>query len=105
MKFYPYDLFVLEQSAVEFDNSGFAQPRDEEFSFVCKCRDYASNQANINHIGAKENINHSSMIMLPLNAPTLSVNTIVEVRNGKEVRLKARIVRFERNQLHCRIWL
>lgn len=104
MKFYPYDLYVLEQSEAEFDKNGFLIPDNIKFSYVCKCRDYAYNQ-HITNTDTKEISKHISMIMLPLNAPNITLNSLIRVLNGDEIRLEARVVRFERNQLHCRVWV
>ena len=82
MEFYPYRLYILKTEKVVFDDMGFvSESKSESFEFHSKCRDYP------NKTGA---------------------DTIIDVETKKMVRrlrLSANVIRFERNQLHCRIWV
>lgn len=107
MNFYPYSLYVSENSGAIFDENGFLQNEEQNnFTFVSRCRDYAKDGNRISHLETKEIVSFSSMIMLPLGCPEIKPNVLVEVRDKDgNIRLSANVIRFERNQLHCRIWV
>lgn len=106
MEFYPYQLYISESSEADFDENGFVQSEATRWALVSQCRDYAIGGGNISHSETKEIVSFSSIICLPLSCPEIKVNTLVEVRDKHgNVRVRANVIRFERNQLHCRIWV
>lgn len=50
-------------------------------------------------------ITTSSLIQLPLTCPTLKEGALVRVMDGETVRIEGRVLRFSRDQLHCRTWV
>lgn len=106
MEFYPYDLYVASSTDLGFDDNGFAKEDEVGFHFHSKCRDYPSGAGTIVNTETKEIVNHSSVIMLPLTCEEVKANTLIQVKDkSNKTRLSARVIRFERNQLHCRIWV
>ena len=99
-------MYVLENTEAKFDDLGFITESDESFIFHCKCRYFASGSGNVVDLEAKQEVKISFAIMMPLDTPNIKANALVEIRDKKgDVRLKSNIIRFERNQLHCRAWV
>lgn len=106
MKIYPYKLYIVETSDAVFDERGMLLPSNEKLVFKSYCRNYSAGNSNITNSETKEVANVSSMIMLPLSCPNIDINSLIIVKGSdNEERLKGNVVRFERNQLHCRIWV
>lgn len=109
MEFYPYRLYILKTEKVVFDDMGFvSESKSESFEFHSKCRDYPNKTGadTIIDVETKKLLRYSAMIMLPLDCEAISPNTQIEVRDKEgRLRLSAYVIRFERNQLHCRIWV
>lgn len=109
MEFYPYRLYILKTEKAVFDDMGFIGSHEsKDFQFHSQCRDYPNKTGadTIIDTETKKIVRYSAMIMLPLDCKAINPNTQIEIRDKENrVRLSANVIRFERNQLHCRIWV
>lgn len=75
----------------------------EGWKDVGVCRDEAS-ESKINTVDNEVYI-VSAIIYAPLSTPNVDRGTKIRVVNGDEVRLEKELVRFEKSQMHVRIWI
>jgi len=105
---YPYKLEEFQVGDSVLGTTGEFSEEVGAWVEVSKCRDESFVSGGGNRIISAidgQAVTSSSLIQLPLTCPTLKVGAVVRVMHGEEVRLEGKIIRFLRDQLHCRAWV
>lgn len=102
---YPSELYVWESQGGGVDDDGFAIPSTSEWVYHSKCRESTTYKPNIVATTGGEVTSYSSVIVMPLGTPEISVNSKIQVRNREKVVIEANVIRFAEKQLHCRLWV
>lgn len=75
---------------------------------ICECREETSGRGR-EIMGADQKLHvYASVIFLPVSCPDVSYGTVIEVRDNETdtaYRLKGEVIKFDRGQLHCRLWI
>lgn len=103
---YPYYLFVLSVPPVAFDANGNAIKGTTAWVKWGKCRDEANSKGQtINLVDGKAHV-YDSLIQAPKGITGLLHGTKIEVRDKDGlVRVSGTVKRFQKDQMHCRIWV
>jgi hypothetical protein len=103
---YPYTLYVLTTTAVTFDSNGNAVKGTTSWVEWGKCRDEANSKGQtINLVDGKASV-FDSLIQAPRNISGLIPGLKVEVKDkAGSLRLSGTVKRFQKDQMHCRIWV
>ncbi|MDV3750655.1 hypothetical protein CMU19_04510 [Elizabethkingia anophelis] len=102
---YPYSLFILKTTGGGKDDDGFPIPVTKDWQELAPCRDQPAGSGNIISTISGEVTNYSSVIYVPIDTELIEANSQIEVRSGSTVRLRANVIRFSKERLHCRIWV
>lgn len=103
---YPYYLFVMTVSGPSFDPNGNAVKPTTSWVEWGKCRDEANSKGqSINLVDGKAFV-FDSLIQAPKNISGLAPDTKIQVRDKDGfVRISNTVKRFQKDQMHCRIWV
>lgn len=105
---YPHYLFAVETTESHQDEDGNWIPGQTTVRYVCKCREETNGKGSqIQLAGGNFHI-FSSLIQLPKG--TGKINEGLEViitddANGEDIRIKGKVLKFSKEQLHARLWL
>ncbi|MET7253575.1 hypothetical protein [Dyadobacter fermentans] len=102
---YPYILQVLTLTGGGFDDEGNPIPSVELYTDYAKCRDEANlggNQINLTDGTAHV---YESLIQLPKGTLPVETGRSIRVMDGNIVRVKSTVKRFQKDQLHSRLWV
>jgi len=109
VKQYPHYLFVvIGGDAVQNDDGAFVSTGKTETQFVSICREETNGRGNELRVGSGLFYKYSSLVQLPKNAGSVDDGTTVFVsdfEDGTGVRVKGQVLKFDRGQLHCRLWI
>lgn len=105
VKQYPYDLYVTELVGGGVDENGYPLPQTEQDIFASKCRDEVNTLARTLVTVDGAAYYYDYLIQLPLSCPNIEVGKNIKVKSGNFVRIDAEVKRFQRDQMHCRIWV
>ncbi len=75
---------------------------------LSECREETNGKGVEIPIAGGEFRRFSSLILLPKNCPIVKEGTQVSVSNdreGKEIRIRGEVLKFDKGQLHNRLWL
>lgn len=96
----------MTESGGGFDENGFPIPSTSSMEFLTDCRDSPSGGGSVINTAQGESVKYGSVIYTPKGLEPIPENTLLEVRNEDgTVRLKANVIRFAKEQAHCRIWV
>lgn len=103
---YPYYLYVLSASPVTFDANGNAVKGSTTWVEWGKCRDEANSKGQaVNLVDGKAHV-FDSLIQAPRNIAGLAPGIKIEVRDKDGlIRVSNTVKRFQKDQMHCRIWV
>jgi len=105
---YPYKLEEYQVGDSVLGTTGEFSDVVGEWVEISSCRDESFVMGGGNKmITASDGqaITTSSLIQLPLTCPNLHDGALVRVMDGEVVRLEGKVLRFLRDQLHCRTWV
>lgn len=105
---YPYKLEEYQVADSVLGTTGEFSDVVGEWVEISSCRDESFVMGGGNRMitaADGQAITTSSLIQLPLTCPTLHEGALVRVMNGDVVRLEGKVLRFSRDQLHCRTWV
>lgn len=106
VKQYPYDLYKYTLSGGGVDENGFPIPSSSTAVLQSKCRDEVNSKGQSVTLADGRAHLYDLLIQLPLSSPDFFTGDIVEIRMGSTVRMgKKQVQRFQRDQMHCRIWV
>ncbi|CAG5072873.1 hypothetical protein DYBT9623_04413 [Dyadobacter sp. CECT 9623] len=102
---YPYTLQVLQLTGGGFDGDGNPIPSIEEYVEYANCRDEANSGGNqINLVDGSAHV-FDSLIQLPKGPLPIDVGSRIRVMEENVVRVKGTVKRFQKDQLHSRLWV
>lgn len=108
VKQYPHYLYVVETTATERDAKGNYIPSTETERFVSNCREETNGKGRVIERGG-EFIVYSSLIQLPLNSETIKEGSVVKIYDVNDdipiLRIKGKVLKFDKGQLHNRLWI
>ena len=104
---YPYNLHKLQVSEERFTENGFPTAGDSLWVFVTICRNIASGGSGKKTSDeAGTNFKYNYTIVAPRYMADIAENTRIKVTDEEgNIRFEGSVLRFERTQLHCRIWV
>ncbi|MCF2498398.1 hypothetical protein [Dyadobacter chenhuakuii] len=105
VKQYPYILQVLQLTGGGFDGDGNPIPSTEEFVDHAKCRDEANSAGKQINLVDGSALVFDSLIQLPKGPALIEVGSMVRVMEENVVRVKGTVKRFQKDQLHSRLWV
>ena len=109
VKQYPHYLFVvIGGDAVQNDDGNFVPEGEPETRFISVCREETSGRGNELQVGGALFFKYSSLVQIPNGCPDVEDGATVFVSNfqdGTGVRIKGQVLKFDRGQLHCRLWI
>lgn len=102
---YPYILQVLQLTGGGLDGDGNPIPSVEAYVDHAKCRDEANaGGRQINLVDGSAHV-FESLVQLPKGTLPVEVGTSIRVMEGNVVRVKGTVKRFQKDQLHSRLWV
>jgi hypothetical protein len=109
VKQYPHVLYTSEVPAESSqDAGGNYSSQVIALEKISECREETDGRGR-EVMGADQKLHvYTSVIFLPASCPDVSYGTVVEVRNRETdtaYRIKGGVIKFDRGQLHSRIWL
>jgi len=107
IKLYPYQLEVfVSGESVYNEDTGEWEVSESKWTVWSKCRDeVAGSGAKINTEDG-EVYEYGWMVYCPKNTPKIDKGTKVRVTDSEgNLRAEKSVIRFSKDQLHCRIWL
>lgn len=105
---YPYQLEECQVPDSVLGTTGEFSDVEAEWVAISKCRDESSVGGGGNRLiqsAGGEAVTSSSLIQLPLTCPILKVGTLVRVLDGEVIRLEGKVLKFSKDQMHCRTWV
>ena len=112
IKQYPHYLFVITGGeAVQNEEGNFVVTGVElesETQFVSVCREETNGRGNELSVGGGKFYKYSSVVYLPKGSQHICEGSAVFVSDfadGSGVRIKGQSLKFDRGQLHCRLWV
>jgi len=104
---YPHFLFYVNAVEAIRDSYGnYTQPTNETF-FYSMCREETNGKGRQIQVGGEQLV-FSSLIQLPANSVTLKEGTKVLIYadvNKVTMRIEGIVLKFDKGQLHNRIWI
>jgi len=108
VKQYPHYLYVVETAETQRDAKGNYIPSTETERFVSNCREETNGKGKLIERGG-EFIVYSSLIQLPLNSETIKEGSVVQIYDVNDdipiLRTKGKVLKFDKGQLHNRLWI
>ena len=109
VKQYPHHLFVVTGGdAVQNDDGAWVTDDATETQLVSVCREETNGRGNELSVGGGKFFKYSSVVYLPKGTQLISENATVffsDFADGSSVRIKGQALKFDRGQLHCRLWI
>nr|DAJ36649.1 MAG TPA: hypothetical protein [Caudoviricetes sp.] len=105
---YPHYLFALTTGESMQDENGYWTEEEGEFVFLSKCREETDGRGQ--EIQAADGTYHkfSSIVQIPKGDLMIKEGTEVYVANkedGTDIRIKGIALKFDKGQLHSRLWI
>lgn len=107
VKQYPHYLFaILGGDSIQDENGNWIVP-DATPQFVSMCREETDGRGNEIQVAGGTFRKYSSLIQLPKGTPKIEDGTSVYVADtdGTNIRVKGISLKFDKGQLHSRLWV
>lgn len=105
---YPHYLFAVETSESHQDEDGNWIPGSTTIVYKGKCREETNGKGSqIQLAGGNFHI-FSSLIQLPKGTGKINEGSeviITDDANGEDIRIKGKVLKFDKGQLHSRLWV
>jgi hypothetical protein len=109
IKQYPHYLFAISGGdAVQNSTGGWDTNEDPKTDFISMCREETNGRGNELQVGGGLFYRYSSLVQLPRTCPIVDEGTTVfvsDLEDGTKVRIKGQVLKFDKGQLHCRLWI
>lgn len=105
---YPHYLFAVETSKSYRDDDGNWISDSTTIVYKGKCREETNGKGSQIQLAGGNFHVFSSLIQIPKGANRVSEGAEVIVAddaNGEEIRIKGEVLKFDKGQLHSRLWL
>ncbi len=105
---YPHFLIVLGTGDSTQDNTGSWVENPVTSKFLSKCREETNGKgAEVATAGGVFR-KYTSLVFLPSSCPSVKEGEEVLIANdveGEDTRIRGTVLKFDKGQLHCRLWL
>lgn len=108
MKQYPHFMFVKKVSESVQDADGNWTSQTAFWEFISICREQTNGKGSVINSQDGKAITFNSVVHLPLSDKILKEGTEILVsntNNTNEVRIQKQLLKFDKGQLHNRVWL
>ena len=108
VKQYPHYLFALTTGESKQDEDGFWSDDTSEISFLSMCREETDGRGSEVQTADGTYREYSSLIQIPKGSMIVEDGTSVFVSDNKDgsgVRIKGKALKFDKGQLHSRLWV
>lgn len=109
VKQYPYYLYVHQVTGSSQDENGDFVQGTESWVFHSMCREETNGKGAEVRTEDGDNIIFSSVMYLPKGTTEITAGTEVTVSNiessESEIRIKGDVLKFDKGQLNCRLWV
>ncbi len=107
MKQYPHYLFMVSASEAQMNKKGTYIEPSKSTIFLSECREETNGKGR-QIVRGGQFIIFSSLIQLPISCVPIKEGTKVFISNdstGNDIRIKGTVLKFDKGQLHNRLWL
>ncbi len=109
VKQYPHFLFAMlpSEESVQDENGNWSEST-ETTQLMSICREETNGSGNELKAGGGLFYKYSSLIQMPKDAPEIDEGAAIFVSNdieGQDVRITGKVLKFDKGQLQCRVWL
>ena len=109
VKQYPHYLYVvIGGEATQNDDGDWVSAGEPENRFISVCREETNGRGNELQVGGGLFYKYSSLVYLPKDCANVEAGTMVfvsEIDDGAGVRIKGKVLKFVKEQLHCMLWV
>lgn len=108
IKQYPHYLFALTTGESTQDEDGYWSDEEQQAVFLSMCREETDGRGSEVLIADGTYRKFSSLIQIPKGALIIKEGTsvfVAENEDGSGVRIKGTALKFDKGQLHSRLWL
>lgn len=108
IKQYPHYLFALATGESAQDENGYWTDAEQKVIFLSKCREETDGRGSEVQTADGTYRKFSSIIQIPKGALNIEEGTNVFVSDGKDgsgIRIKGIALKFDKGQLHSRLWV
>lgn len=108
IKQYPHYLFALTTGESVQDENGYWSDEEQKVVFLSMCREETDGRGQEVQTADGTYRKYSAIIQIPKGALTIDEGTSVFVSNredGSDVRIKGGALKFDKGQLHSRLWV
>lgn len=108
MKQYPHYLFAKETSESVKDDNGFWTSGEQKTVFLSMCREETDGRGSEIQTADGTYRKYSAIIQIPKGALIIEEGTSVFVsdnKDGSSVRINGVVLKFDKGQLHSRLWV
>lgn len=109
MKQYPHLLYGASATGDSTrDNDGNWNTLTTTYPLISVCREETDGRGQEIQGADGKFHKYSSVIYLPLSSPDVEFGRIIYVRDSSTVttdRIKGSVLKFDRSQMHCRLWV
>jgi hypothetical protein len=105
VKQYPYKLFKKVDIATVQDENGDWTKGTSEWVEVGPCRDESNTKASVVNLVDGSAYVYSATVYMPKTTEAIKTGTMIQVKDGDNVRVYGAVNRFVTNQLNCQLWV
>lgn len=110
VKQYPHFLFVnkVNSNSIQDADGNWIEQSTGEITLLGPCREEVSGGGSVIKLADGEFHKYSSIVQMPLSIHDVKTGEEVVITTdelGERVRTKAPVIKFDRGQLHCRLWV
>lgn len=102
---YPYTLEEYQVADAVLGTTGDWSQPDATWVAVSVCRDEGNGGGRLVKLTDGTAIVYSALIQLPKTCPDIPTGARVRVLHETETRLEGTVLRFQKDQLHSRLWV
>lgn len=105
---YPHYLFALTTGKSTQGEDGYWSDEDQQAIFLSMCREETDGRGSEIQTADGTYRKFSSLIQIPKGALIIEEGTsvfVAESEGGSDVRIKGTVLKFDKGQLHSRLWV
>lgn len=105
---YPHFLFVYSSGEAHQNEDGAWEDTFSVLDFHSVCREETAGSGQEVQVAGGVFMRYSSLILLPKGSGKVAEGATVVIANdsnGNDVRIKGQVLKFDKGQLHSRIWV
>jgi hypothetical protein len=102
---YPHTLQVKQVSESTQNPDGSWSNGGESWVYVTECREETNGKGTLIALSDGQAIVFSSVVYMPVNVLPINVLTEIQVLSNDGIRITGKVLKFDKGQLNCRLWL